>query len=123
MGNMAYFEVPVDSLTRAKKFYSEVLGWTFEKTKTPVPMEYLEIHTGPEQKNTINAGGMYQRTPEMSLKGIMNYVQVENIDQTLAKVEKAGGKIVGQKMEIPKVGFLAFIEDSEGNMFGLWQAG
>jgi predicted enzyme related to lactoylglutathione lyase len=52
---------------------------------------------------------------------IVNYVMVEDIDNVLAKVEKLGGKIAMPKMEIKSVGLTAIIQDTEGNVIGLWK--
>jgi predicted enzyme related to lactoylglutathione lyase len=51
---------------------------------------------------------------------IMNFVKVGDIDKILAKVEKLGGKIMMPKSDIPSVGLVAVIQDSEENIIGLW---
>ena len=119
MPNLAYFEVPADDLKRAKKFYKDLLGWEFAKNQNPeVAMEYWEITTGPAEEGTISRGGMYQR-PEPVPQGIVTYVKVNDLDKTLAKVEKQGGKIVMPKMSVKMVGSMAHILDSEGNTIAL----
>jgi predicted enzyme related to lactoylglutathione lyase len=41
------------------------------------------------------------------------------LDETLGRVEKAGGKIVMPKTDIGPPGFIAIVRDSEGNSVGL----
>jgi uncharacterized protein len=81
-------------------------------------MQYQDIITGDAKEGTMNMGGMYKR--QMS-EPIINYVVVDDIDKVLAKVEKLGGKIGVPKKDIPNVGVIAVIQDTEGNAIGLWK--
>ena len=125
MANIAYFEIPADDVERAKRFYHSLLGWKIEPTKTPMDpamvasMQYQDVSTGDAKEGTMSMGGMYKR--QMPDTPIINYVIVEDFDKVLAKVEKLGGKIVMPKMEIKSVGLTAIIQDTEGNVIGLWK--
>jgi predicted enzyme related to lactoylglutathione lyase len=55
------------------------------------------------------------------IKGPVLTINVDNIDASIEKIQKQGGKIVQGKMEVPTVGFIAYFEDSEGNILGLIQ--
>ena len=66
----------------------------------------------------MHMGGLYKRQMNEPIK---NYVMVDDIDKVLAKVEKLGGKIAMPKEEIKGVGLVAMIQDSEGNIIGLWK--
>jgi predicted enzyme related to lactoylglutathione lyase len=46
---------------------------------------------------------------------------VQNLDETLKKVEAAGGSIVAGKKAVPGMGYYAYVKDSEGNTIGVWQ--
>ena len=66
----------------------------------------------------MNQGGLYKR----QLSGpIMNFVNVEDFDQVRSNVEKLGGKILMPGSEIKTVGLVAVIQDTEGNILGLWK--
>jgi hypothetical protein len=120
MSNISYFEVPADDVKRAKRFYTEVLGWDFMRTQVPgIPVEYWNITTGKSRKDTLNMGGLYQRQEPSSR--VMMYALVKDIDRAIAKVEEMGGTIVIPKMTLDTVGTLVTILDSEGNMIGLWE--
>ena len=120
MSNIAYFEVPADDVRRAKKFYTELLGWDFMPSRVPgIPVEYWNITTGKSRKDTLTMGGLYQRR-EPSSRMLM-YAVVRNLDTALANVEKLGGTIVSPKMTLDSVGTLVTIIDSEGNLIGLWE--
>ncbi len=120
MSNISYFEVPADDVTRAKRFYVELLGWEFMRTQVPgIPVEYWDITTGESRKDTLNMGGLYQRQEPSSR--MMMYAVVRDIDTAISKVKKMGGNIVSPKMTVDTVGILVTILDSEGNMLGLWE--
>ena len=51
----------------------------------------------------------------------VNTVGVEDLDMHIAKIKRAGGKIMVPKMAVPGVGWLAYAEDTEGNVFGMMQ--
>ncbi len=49
------------------------------------------------------------------------HLQVENIDETLAKIKANGGEVVKEKFEIgPDIGHNAFFKDVEGNQMALY---
>ena len=66
----------------------------------------------------MNMGGLYKR---MGPGQIMNFVNVDGIEDVLARVGGLGGKIVMHLTHIQAVGLVAVIEDTEGNVIGLWR--
>lgn len=132
MNRVIHFEIQADDVGRAKDFYQKAFGWKIEKPKMDVepPTEYWMIMTGEKDESGIN-GGMYPR-PKENEKKIMTYdctILVDDIDQAIESVKKAGGKIdqikeAGgkEKAEMKGVGWFARGTDTEGNEFGLMQA-
>jgi len=125
MPNIVYFEIPADDVARARQFYQSVLGWKIEQTRGPpepeaiAAMEYHDIDTGDAGEGGLTKGGLYRRqTSEL----ITDHVAVDDIDGVLAKVEKAGGRILVPTMKITGVGLNAIIQDTEGNSIGLVQS-
>ena len=51
----------------------------------------------------------------------LNTIGVKSIDDIRDKIEKAGGKLLTQKMAIPGVGYHSLCLDTEGNAFGVLQ--
>ena len=51
----------------------------------------------------------------------VNSIGVSSVDDYASKVESHGGKLVIPKMSIPNVGYLAYCQDTEGNIIGLFQ--
>lgn len=52
-------------------------------------------------------------------EGVVIYISVRDIEQTQAKAERLGGKIVKEKTEIPNVGWYGLISDPDGKVIGL----
>jgi predicted enzyme related to lactoylglutathione lyase len=120
MANFGFFQVPADDVGRAKKFYQSLLDWKIEPDTAleDKSLQWHNIITGKPETGMMNEGGLYKR---MGPAPIMNFAVVENFDRVLAKVEKLGGKVVMPKNEIKNVGTVAVIQDTEGNILGLWK--
>jgi predicted enzyme related to lactoylglutathione lyase len=118
-----HFEIQADDIARAIKFYETVFGWSFQKWDGPMP--YWMVTTGPDGTPGIN-GGLHSRMgpkpqPEQAVVAFVCTVDVDSVDRYVAKAEKAGGKTCVPKMPIPGVGWLAYANDTEGNIFGMMQ--
>lgn len=126
MDKVQHFEIPVDDIARAKKFYESAFGWG--TMDFPMPgMQYVGLHTGPvddkqmwKEAGFIN-GGMFQRNPKFPLQGPTVAMTVENIDVAIGKVKAAGGTVVMEKMQVADMGLYAYVKDTEGNIIGIWQ--
>jgi len=108
-----WFEIPTTDLIRAKTFYEKVLGCELSlQDMGPLKMAWF-----PMEQDAPNATGTLVQheayTP--SHKGTLVYFAVDSIEDTLAKVEREGGKILNPKTSIGDFGFTAHFEDSEGN--------
>lgn len=49
----------------------------------------------------------------------MNTIDVPSVDDYVQKIIDAGGEVVAPKMAVPSVGWLAYLKDTEGNVFGI----
>jgi len=114
--NIVWFEIPADNLERARNFYNQLFGWKMEKF--PGPKEYWHIDTGGADASPD--GGLLKRQ-NPGQQGITNYVGVASVDQFAAKVQKLGGKICMPKTAVPQMGYFAICQDTENNMFALWE--
>jgi predicted enzyme related to lactoylglutathione lyase len=116
MSRVVHFEIPADQPERAITFYKSVFGWQFSKWDGPMP--YWMITTGPDGEPGIN-GGLMPRSPESASA---NVIGVKSLDESIANVQKNGGRIAVPKIAIPGVGWLAYFTDPEGNLFGMMQS-
>ncbi|MBF5059699.1 VOC family protein [Candidatus Neptunochlamydia vexilliferae] len=120
MNQVVHFEIPADDTERAKKFY-DIFGWDIEGKE-----DYIALRTTPIDKNfmpknpgAIN-GGMIKRTDDVKAPVIA--IHVESVDTYIEKVVAAGGQLIMPKIEIPNMGYYAYVSDTEGNVLGLWEA-
>lgn len=124
MDKVVHFEIPADDTGRAKKFYEGVFDWKIASSGMPGP-EYLLVQTvatderqTPVEPGAIN-GGLMKREGGGAYPVLV--VKVASIDESLVKIEAAGGKVVLPKMAVGDMGLYARITDSEGNIIGVWQ--
>jgi predicted enzyme related to lactoylglutathione lyase len=114
MGRVIHFDIAADDPERAIAFYEAVLDW--EITPAPGPIKYWLISTGDEEEPGID-GGLTLRDADW--QRITCFIEVDEIEDTLAKASASGGKILRAKTVIPGVGYVAAIADTEGNVIGL----
>lgn len=116
MSRIVHFEIPADDPQRAIEFYETVFGWRIEKWDGP--LEYWLVMTGPEDEPGIDGGLARREDPAM---GVENIIDVQDLDTSLKAVSAQGGEIIRPKRAVPGVGWMAYIKDTEGNVFGLMQ--
>jgi predicted enzyme related to lactoylglutathione lyase len=116
MSRVIHFEIPAAEPDRAAAFYGKVFGWKFDKWAGPT--DYWMVTTGKEGEPGIN-GGMMKKPG--GIASTTNTIGVDSVDSAIAAVLKAGGKNVMPKTPIPTIGYFAYCEDTEGNVFGVMQ--
>ena len=116
--SIVWFDIPADDLDRAKSFYGKLFGWKItEFPGMPGGRKYFHIDTGGPDASPD--GGMLARN--YPGEPITNYIIVPSVTKAAAKVQKLGGKICRPKTAVPQMGYFVFCEDTEGNMFALWE--
>ena len=115
LNRVVYFEIPSDDPEKSMDFFKEVFGWKFEQFGSN---EYWSAISGDENITGINGAISKRKDPK---EPVVTTIAVENLDEYTRKIEKAGGKIVMPKMSVPKIGWIAYFIDPDGNMHGMWQ--
>ncbi len=97
MAAIIHFDISADDIQRAKNFYEQLFGWKIEKFPAG-PIEYypIETQTGTGEKGI--SGGIAKR--EKEYQKITNFIQVDSIDESIAKVIELGGQLMEQKAAI-----------------------
>lgn len=115
VASVCWFEIPADEPARAREFYGKLFGWKFN----PLPQmaDYSHIDTGGAEASP-DGGLMRRMHPGHS---ITTYVSVPSISRAVAKVSKLGGLIVRPKTAVAGMGYLAICQDTESNVFALWE--
>jgi len=51
----------------------------------------------------------------------VHYVNVDSLDQAVARVQQLGGAVLRPKTAVPKTAWYAVLADPQGNIFAVWQ--
>ena len=119
---LTWFEIPVTDINRAKTFYETILDITMVKRADGDDESVFFPHNpNVVQATSGRVTGVLSKTARNSPAnyGTMVYINASpDLQVVVDKVEKAGGKVIVPRMEIP-AGFIAVIIDTEGNKVGL----
>jgi predicted enzyme related to lactoylglutathione lyase len=125
MDPVVHFEMPYDDGSRMTKFYKKVFGWQMQRLGKDMG-EYVLATTsesdksGPRKRGRIN-GGFYPIKPGWPAQYPSIVIAVDDIDKAMKKVSAAGGKVLGEPMEVPGVGPYVSFFDTEGNRVSMIQ--
>jgi predicted enzyme related to lactoylglutathione lyase len=126
MNPVVHFEMSAENGKRMAEFYSKVFGWQTQQFGEEMGGYILASTTEtdengmPKNPGAIN-GGFYQRTEDPALNHPSVVISVDDINESIEKVKKEGGKTLGKIEEIPGIGqYISFI-DTEGNRAGMLQ--
>lgn len=114
---VVHFEIPVSDIDRAVRFYEALFGYTLRRdTVDGYSMAFFPAADGaPGASGALAKGDVYKPAKA----GPVLYFDVDDIDAALARAEASGGSVLYPKKDIGEAGFVAEIEDSEGNRIAL----
>lgn len=114
---VGWFEIPVTDMARAKSFYQTVLGVTLEDHQMgPLLMSWFPMNEAAigSTGSLVKADGY---TP--SGDGVLIYFTAPDLDATVQRARENGGTIIQNRTSIGEYGFIAIVQDAEGNRIGL----
>ena len=117
--------MPYENADRLTKFYSQAFGWQMQLMGEEMGNYVLAIttetdQTGPKRPGAIN-GGFFPKRPDWPAQYPSVVIAVDDVQVAIKSVTKAGGKVLGDPMEIPGVGQYVAFFDSEGNRASMLQ--
>ena len=116
---IAWFEIPVVDLDRAKKFYEAV---THERlTDYPMPDPGMLYSVFPYEEGNGVGGALIKHSEcKPSADGVTIYLPGgDDLTPVLARAEEAGAHVIIPKISIGENGFMAQFIDTEGNRIAL----
>ncbi|MFG1705900.1 VOC family protein [Nonomuraea sp. M3C6] len=112
---VTWFEVATDDPESAQTFYGGLFGWTFARDDEG-PIDYRMIgYPGGERP----AGGLYNTKGEFPSHAVF-HVQVADVEETCAKSESLGGKVVMKVIDDGAGTDFAYVRDTSGSLFGVF---
>ena len=124
MNPVVHFEMPADDRKRMIDFYTKVFGWKTQQLGHDMGDFVLantteSVKNAPKRIGTIN-GGFYQKTGDVAQTTTVS-IQVDDIKEHMKKIAAAGGRLSGEPMNTPGVGWFVSFFDTEGNRVNLIQ--
>jgi predicted enzyme related to lactoylglutathione lyase len=112
-----YFEIPVNDMERAIRFYEALFGFTLRRQT----VDGYEMAFFPRNVATPGASGALAKGNAYvpSKAGATIYFDVPDIDLALQRATVLGATILYPKKHIGEAGYVAEIQDSEGNRIAL----
>ena len=110
-GDVSYLRIAAPDPGRSAAFYSAAFGW-----KVRTAANAFEDATG----HVI--GHFMEDLPVAGEAGVVPYIYVRDIDQTLARLTEAGGEVTTKPYPEGDL-WVAMTRDPAGNAIGVWQHG
>jgi predicted enzyme related to lactoylglutathione lyase len=125
MNPVVHFEMPAEDRKRMADFYTKVFGWKTQQLGEDMGNYVLATTTdsdekGPKKPGAIN-GGFFQKTDDKPAQYPSVVIAVDDIKEHIREVEKSGGKVLGEPMDIPGIGTYVSFLDTEGNRVAMIQ--
>jgi uncharacterized protein len=117
--------MPANDRERVAAFYTRAFGWQTQLLGPEMGDYVLATTTesddnGPTKPGAIN-GGFFPKKEDWPAQYPSVVISVDEIGESMKKVEEAGGKVLGDPMEIPGIGQYVSFFDTEGNRVGMLQ--
>ena len=120
LGRFVWYDLMTTDPAAAIGFYTSLVGWgTQEWTGLDTPYTMWANGEAP-------LGGVVQLPPEACANGAaphwLAYVAVADVDRTVGRAKKLGGKVVHRPTDIPSVGRYAVIQDPQGAAIAVYRS-
>jgi uncharacterized protein len=110
--NVVHVEIPASDVPAAAKFYADLLGW---KMQHAAEFNYTMWEDGS------GYGGGFNKVDDHNPVGqVLVYIDSDDIEADLRRVEELGGSVVTPKTEIPGTGWFGVFKDPTGNVLALY---
>ncbi len=110
--NVVHIEIPAANVEAAGNFYQDLFGWKMQHVPE---FDYTMWEDGS------GYGGGFNKVSEHYPVGqVLVYIDSDDIEADLNKIEQLGGTIVAPKTEIPGTGWFGLFKDPTGNTLALY---
>lgn len=119
---VTWFEIHVDNMERARKFYETVLNIQLHELPTLGTINAdMEILAFPIDRNGSGAAGALVKLSKFKAGGNSTILYFTSEDCAIeeARIEKVGGKVLQPKQSVGEHGYMVLAIDTEGNTIGV----
>lgn len=116
---VVWFEIYVNDIDRATKFYEKVFQVTMENMSDPTDTS-IQMKGFPSDMENYGAAGALVKMEGVkpSTNGSLVYFGCEDCQVLENKAVESGAEVMQPKMAIGEHGFISIIKDTEGNSIG-----
>jgi predicted enzyme related to lactoylglutathione lyase len=108
-----HLELNTPDLDKAKEFYGQLFGWTFDDMPMPGSVYSLfKPDSGP--------GGGIMSMSDAPTRWLA-YIGVDDVHASTAKAESLGATVIVPVQEVPNAGSFSILQDPTGAAIALWQ--
>lgn len=111
-GKICYIEMPATDVARSADFYKRVFGWNIRQRG--------DGSTAFDDTTGQVSGTWVLRRPPSSQPGLLVYIMMDSVAETLSAIVANGGEIV-QPIGADAPEITARFRDPGGNVIGLYQ--
>jgi predicted enzyme related to lactoylglutathione lyase len=115
VGKFVWHEQVSSDPKQAEAFYTQLFGWGTEVFK-PGEADYTMISSGGQSH-----GGYGKAMEGAPPPHWLSHIHVENLEETIEKAKRAGGKLAAGPFEMSEVGRVAIIADPQGAYVSAYQ--
>ena len=126
MSPVVHFEMPYENSERLAKFYTQAFDWRMQKLGKEMSDYVTAYTTETDENNMIKKpgainGGFFPKKLDWPAQYPSVVIAVDDIKKAMKRVIDAGGKVLGEPMEIPSIGQYVSFTDTEGNRVSMLQ--
>lgn len=119
-GTFCWIDLATSDEKGAKEFYTKLFGWKYDDKPTPHGNYCMALVNGKTVAAIMEMNEDMKQGSDVPPHWV-NYIYVDDVDATTAKVEAAGGKVCMPVMDVMSAGRMSAIQDSTGAHINLWQ--
>lgn len=118
---VGWFEIYVQDMPRAKAFYESVFQGSLAPLGQPDPAQGMEMWAFPSARDSYGTPGALVKMAGVPSGGnsTLVYFVCDDCAVEAARAKAHGGSVFKDKMSIGEYGFIALVNDTEGNLIGL----
>jgi predicted enzyme related to lactoylglutathione lyase len=105
-----YFEIGSPDPAASEAFYGGLFAWNVSEPAMPARYSMIDEHKG----------GLWDTTEMGAATWAIFYVQVEDVQNTIAHAQELGASVVIPMIDNGQIEF-AHLTDPHGNRFGIWR--
>ena len=125
MNPVVHFEMPYTDQERVARFYQAAFGWRVQILGADMNDYVLATTAETDAKRGAPAGaingGFFRKKPDWPAQYPAVVIAVDDVQASMQKIRDAGGKVLGEPMEIPGVGLYVAFLDTEENRASILQ--